>query len=80
MRHRAVLFALLGGFFAYAAFNPAHQPVAFGAAAISLASFFVFSYIVGDLNEALRKVVVADTIATVSLVGAIALYLAKSDG
>ena len=40
MRHRAVLFGILGAFFAYAAFMPALQPVAFIAAAASLASFF----------------------------------------
>ena len=77
MRHRAALFALLGAFFAYAAFSPALQPIAFGAAAVSLASFFALSYSVGDLNEALRKVVIADIVATVCLAGAIALYFAK---
>ncbi|UCH29653.1 MAG: phosphopantetheine adenylyltransferase, partial [Myxococcales bacterium] len=40
MRHRAVLFGILGAFFAYAAFVPALQPIAFVAAATSLATFF----------------------------------------
>ena len=40
MRHRAVLFGILGVFFVYAAFNSAIQPIAFVAAFISLASFF----------------------------------------
>ena len=40
MRHRAVLFGILGLFFAYAAFTPALQSVAFVAAAISISSFF----------------------------------------
>lgn len=77
MRHRAVLFAVLGALFAWAAFSPALQPIAFGAAAVSLASFFALSYAVGDLNEALRKVVIADVVATVCLGAAVALYLAK---
>lgn len=40
MRHRAVFFGILGTFFAYAAFTPAVQSIAFAAAFASLASFF----------------------------------------
>ena len=36
MRHRAILFGILGVFFVYAAFTPAVQPLAFVAAFISL--------------------------------------------
>lgn len=77
MRHRAVLFGILGAFFAYAAFRPAIQPVAFLAAFASLASFFFLSFTVGELNEAIRKVVIADIIASVCLLAAIVLYVVK---
>jgi len=78
MRHRAVLFGILGGFFAYAAFHPAVQPIAFLAAFISVASFFYLSYSVGDFNDAIRKVVYADIVASVALLAAIFLYALKS--
>lgn len=42
MRHRAVLFGILGVFFAYAAFTPAMQPVAFTAGFLSISSFFIW--------------------------------------
>ena len=68
MRHRAILFGILGGFFAYAAFTPTVQPIAFLAAFISVASFFFLSFSVGEFNDAIRKVVIADIVASVSLV------------
>ena len=74
MRHRAVLFGLLGGYFAYAAFHRSHQPAAFVIAAISIASFLMIAWSVGDFNAAIRRVVIADLIAMVALVGAIAAY------
>ena len=80
MRHRAMLFGMLGGFIAYAAFNPAMQPIAFLAAFISIASFFFLSFSVGDFNESIRKVVIADIVATVALVGAIVLYVVRRLG
>ncbi len=80
MRHRAILFGILGGFLAYAAFTPAIQPIAFLAAFISVASFFFLSFSVGEINDAIRKVVIADIVASVSLLGAIVLYVVKSNG
>jgi len=78
MRHRAVLFGILGGFFAYAAFSPTVQPMAFLAAFVSVASFFYLSASVGDFNDAIRKVVIADIVASVALLAAIILYALKS--
>ena len=80
MRHRAILFGILGGFLAYAAFTPAIQPIAFLAAFISVASFFFLSFSVGEFNDAIRKVVIANIVASVSLLGAIVLYVVKSNG
>ncbi len=80
MRHRAILFGILGAFFGYAAFNPALQPLAFIAAFASLASFFFLSLSVGDFSDSIRKVVVADAVASVCLLGSIVLYFAKNNG
>ena len=80
MRHRAILFGILGAFFAYAAFNPALLPMAFIAAFASLASVFFLSLSVGDFSDSIRKVVVADVVASVCLMGSIVLYVVKNDG
>ena len=77
MRHRAVLFGLLGAFFVYAAFDPSIQPIAFVAAFVSIAFFFWLSLSVGGYNEAIRRVIIADVVAAVSLVAAIVLYYFK---
>ena len=79
MRHRAILFGILGIFFAYAAFRPTAQPLAFVFAFISLASFFCLAFSIGELNDSIRRLVIADVVASVSLFGAIALYVIKSD-
>ena len=80
MRHRAILFGILGGFLAYAAFTPVLQPIAFLAAFVSVASFFFLSFSVGEFNDAIRKVVIADIVASASLLGAIVLYVVKRYG
>lgn len=79
MRHRAVLFGILGAFFTYAAFKPNVQPIAFVAAAISIASFFFLAWSVGDFSEAIRKIVIADVVAGVALSGAIIIYIVQPD-
>ncbi len=78
MRHRAVLLGILGGFFAYAAFRPSLQPIAFVVAFITIASFFYLTLSVGHFNDAIRKVVIADIVAAVSLLGAIVVYMMSS--
>jgi hypothetical protein len=77
MRHRAVLFGILGVFFAYAAFTPSVQPLAFIAAFVTLASFFYLAASVGEYNAAIRKIVIGDIVAAISLFGAVILYYTK---
>ncbi len=75
MRHRAVLFGLLGGFFCYAAFKPAYQAAALVLAGVSIVSFLILAFTVGDFNAALKKVVTADIIALSCWIAAILLYV-----
>ncbi len=75
MRHRAILFGLLGGFFCFAAFKPALQPLAFVFAGVSIISFLILAFLVGDFNPAVRKVVVADLVALACCIIAIVLYM-----
>jgi hypothetical protein len=77
MRHRAILFGILGVFFAYAAFTPSVQPLAFLAAFATLGSFFYLAISVGEYNAAIRKIVIGDIVAAISLFGAVILYYTK---
>ena len=80
LRHRAILFGLLGLFVGYAAFTPVLQPIAFIAALISVVSFLVLADSVDSINAAISRVVTADIIATIALIVAIGLYAATDPG
>ena len=67
MRHRAVLFGLLGLFLLAAAFRPSVQTGAFIAGFISVVSFLALASSVGGYNVQIRRVVLADTIALACL-------------
>ena len=76
MRHRAVLFGLLGVFLLGAAFLPAAQPAALLAAFVSVLSFLWLARSVGGRNQAVGRVVSVDVFALlVLLAGAAALLL-----
>ena len=78
MRHRAVLFGILGLFFVFAAFRPTFQPLAFLAGFVSVISFLWLAWSTGNYNTQINRVVVADFIALGSLiVGSVAYYYAK---
>ena len=78
MRHRAVLFGLLGALCAVAAFRPALQPLAFVAAFVSVGAFLLIAWQVGGYNARLERVFAADLVAAVCLaVGAAAHALAR---
>jgi hypothetical protein len=79
MRHRAVLFGLLGIFFVFAAFKPTYQPLAFVAGFISVISFLWLAWSVGNYNVQIARVFIADIIALICLVigAVISLYLKK---
>ncbi len=74
MRHRAVLFGLLGLFLIYAAFKPSLQPLAFLAGFVSVISFLAIALSVGGYNSAISKVVIADVVAVIALCIALVLY------
>jgi len=68
MRHRAVLFGLVGALIMYAAFSPQYQAIAFAAGFVSVLSFFVLVWSAGSTNPQIHRVVVADFVAMVCLV------------
>jgi uncharacterized BrkB/YihY/UPF0761 family membrane protein len=77
IRHRAVLFGLLGLFLIYAAFRPQLQTIAFIGGFVSVVSFLWLAWSVGDYNGQIARVVMVDIVALICLiVGATAhLYL-----
>jgi hypothetical protein len=77
MRHRAVLFGLLGIFLICSAFMPSLQLPALIAGFLSVVSFLYLSYTVGGYNEQVNRIVIADKIALVCLVVALVSYLVK---
>jgi hypothetical protein len=63
MRHRAVLFGLLGGYQWWAVARPEHRTVAFVLGIASLAAFCALAWSVGGYGAALRRVVTIDVVA-----------------
>lgn len=74
MRHRAVLFGLLGALLALAAFMRALQLTAFIAGFVSVGSFLAIAWLVGDYNPQLGRVFIADLVALACLVTGLAAH------
>jgi len=75
MRHRAVLFGLLGAFMIIAAFRPTWQSTALIAGLTSAVSFLWIAKSVDHYNAQLARVVAADIVAVVCLVIGISSYV-----
>lgn len=63
LRHRAILFGMLGAFILYAAFHRRLQQTASIAALLSMISFVALVYLQGDGGDAIQKVVRIDLFA-----------------
>ena len=74
MRHRAVLFGIVGVLCVAAAFWPALQLAALVVGSVSVVSFLALAAVSGPLNTSVGRVVTADWVALAALVLAIALY------
>lgn len=68
MRHRAMLFGLLGVFLVGAAFRPAWRTTALVAGFVSVLSFLALAWSTGGYNAQIARVVVADVVALACLV------------
>jgi hypothetical protein len=75
MRHRAVLFGLLGAFFLLAAFKPALQPAAFVVAFVSIVSFMLLVRMTGGHNPQVARVFTGDVVALVALIIAVVAHV-----
>lgn len=68
MRHRAVLFGLLGAFILYAAFQSDYQPAALIGGFVSVLSFLYLARSTGSYNTRISRVCTADIIALACLI------------
>ncbi len=78
MRHRAVLFGMLGAFLIAAAWRPALQMSAFALGLVSVVSFLVLAYATGGYNAGVARVVTADLVALALLVAGAVAYWRRS--
>ena len=78
MRHRAVLFGLLGLFFLLAAWQPRLQAIAFIAGFVSVLSFVALAWSTGGYNPQIARVLVADWVARGCLVAGAAAWLIRT--
>lgn len=73
MRHRAVLFGVIGGLLLVAAFRPALRTVAATIGLISVVSFLLLALPLHEHDAALQRVFWADVVAGVALLLALLL-------
>ena len=79
MRHRALLFGVLGSFILYSAFVPSYQKAAMLMGGISMVGFVALVYLVGGYNESIFKVLMVDIVGIVLLlIAAILKYSYKN--
>jgi hypothetical protein len=79
LRHRAILFGIIGGLMIFSAIIRKHYEIATTAGLISMLSFIILYFLIGkDINSELKKVMIADSIATAMLCVGLILFLLKS--
>lgn len=74
MRHRALLFGIIGAFILCAAFKRSFQPVAMLMAAVSMLGYMLLVWLADEPGAKLYRVAVIDLIAGVPLLIAMVLY------
>lgn len=75
MRHRAVLFGLLGAFLLAAAFDRRLHLAGLVAGLASVGSFLVLAGRTGDLNSHVRRVYLVDAVAAACLLAGLVVHL-----
>ncbi|OWY20059.1 phosphopantetheine adenylyltransferase [Sphingobacteriales bacterium UPWRP_1] len=80
LRHRAVLFGIIGGLMMFSAVTKKFYEIATVFGLISMTSFILLYFLIGkDINSELRKVMLIDMIAAaILLIGCIAFLLTSN--
>jgi len=75
MRHRALLFGIIGGFVLVAVIKPSYRPPAMMMAGVSMSGFMVLTLMLTGINDALYKIFWADVLGLGCLLVAVILSL-----
>ncbi len=80
MRHRALLFGILGAFILYSAFVPVYQSAAMVMGGVSMIGFALLVLTMGGYNDAIGKVLFIDIVGIMFLLAAgILKFVIKAD-
>jgi hypothetical protein len=75
MRHRAVLFGLVGALLAVAAFHPPLRTVGYAVGFSSMLSFLLVAWGVGGYGAGIRRVALLDAVGIAALAGAAVVHV-----
>lgn len=67
IRHRAVFFGIIGGLIIFSAITKKYYEISTIAGLISMMSFIIMYFLIGNINNELSKVMIIDVIATIIL-------------
>lgn len=75
MRHRAVLFGIVGGLLLVAAFHPPLRTIGYAVGFASMLSFLLIAWLVGGYSAEIQRVILLDVIGIAALAGAGLVHL-----
>jgi hypothetical protein len=75
MRHRAVLFGIVGGLLLVAAFHPSLRTLGYAVGFASMLSFLLIAWLVGGYSAEIQRVILLDVIGIAALAGAGLVHL-----
>ena len=78
LRHRAVLFGIVGGLMIYSAITKKIYAISVSIGLISMVSFVILYFLLNGINKELEKVMKADVVAIILLLTGFLLYKFKS--
>ena len=78
LRHRAVLFGIVGGLMIYSSISKNYYSISLISGLISMVSFILLYFLIGGINEELGKVMKIDLVAITILLVGFLLYKFKS--
>ena len=70
MRHRAVLFGVVGGLLLVAAFHPPLRTLGYVVGFSSMLSFLLIAWLVGEYSAEIQRVILVDVVGIAALAGA----------
>jgi len=78
LRHRAVLFGIVGGLMIYSSVSKSYYSISVLAGLVSMISFIILYFLIGGVNQELSKVMKIDLVAVAILLVGFSFYKFKS--